>query len=256
MSRTITLRFGRKGSGFRVRGSEFPIQSLVPSLCVASFSGGDKCSVCHCLHGIATSALLAGNHWRFYCLQAVLNLVSIPRQAVAHKRSPENLAARLSRSVRLSLRRSASYKALAAPTHRDGFSLLEVILALAILAGAAAVLGEIARNGLESTRIARDLTYAQLMCESKLAEITSGAVGPDPVSSTAVDITEGSSRGGWLYSVEVDETDVEGLLSLRVTVTQDMPEDKHPVHCTLVRWLVDPDAVTSDTSSTETTPSS
>ena len=61
--------------------------------CVQELSGGDKCCVCHCLRGIANSALLAGNYRHFYCPQAVLSFSSIPRQAVAHERLPENLAA-------------------------------------------------------------------------------------------------------------------------------------------------------------------
>jgi general secretion pathway protein I len=62
-----------------------------------------------------------------------------------------------------------------------GFSLLEVILALAILTGAVAVLGEIVRLGIRNAQVARDTTQAQLLCESKLAEITAGIIPSDPV---------------------------------------------------------------------------
>src|SRR3990167_9940511 len=87
---------------------------------------------------------------------------------------------------------------------RPGFSLLEVILALAILAGAVAVLGEVARHGLDTAPIARDLTYAQLLCESQLAEITSGLVQPDSVERAKVEAVSDPSQTGWVYSVEVE----------------------------------------------------
>jgi hypothetical protein len=117
---------------------------------------------------------------------------------------------------------------------------LEVILALAILAGAIAVLGEIARQGIESTRIARDLTYAQLLCESKMAEIAAGIELPDPVDRARIENIDDPTQLNWVYSVEAEPTEIEGLLAVRVTVTQDMPEERRPVRCALVRWMSDP----------------
>ncbi len=145
---------------------------------------------------------------------------------------------------------------------RRAFSLLEVILALAILAGAVVVLGELARQGLESTRIARDLTYAQLLCESKLAELVSGVEIPEPVQDAPVALLEVPGTSSWLYSVDVVETGEEGLVSVWVTVTQDPTTERRPVRCTLVRWMLDPYAdfslPTTDTQdqSTTTTPKS
>jgi len=141
---------------------------------------------------------------------------------------------------------------------RPAFSLLEVILALAILAGAVVVLGELARQGLESTRIARDLTYAQLLCESKLAELVSGAEIPEPVQDMPVALLEVPSTSTWLYSIDVVDTGEEGLVSVWVTVTQDPSTERNPVRCTLVRWMLDPYAdfslPTTDTGSAPTSP--
>jgi len=139
---------------------------------------------------------------------------------------------------------------------RPAFSLLEVILALAILAGAVVVLGELARQGLESTRIARDLTCAQLLCESKLAELVAGAEIPEPVQDMPLTTLEVPSTSTWLYSIEVLDTGEEGLVSVWVTVTQDPATERRPVRCTLVRWMLDPYAdfslptTESDTGST------
>ena len=57
---------------------------------------------------------------------------------------------------------------------RRGFSLMEVILSIAILASATVLLGELTRFGMRNAAIARDLTQAQLLCESKLNEIVAG----------------------------------------------------------------------------------
>ena len=53
---------------------------------------------------------------------------------------------------------------------RRGLSLLEVMLAIAILGGSIAVIGELIRVGTISAAKTRDLTTAQILCESTLAE--------------------------------------------------------------------------------------
>ena len=142
---------------------------------------------------------------------------------------------------------------------RAGFSLLEVILALAILAGAIAVLGEASRQALRNAEVARDLGKAQLLCESKLAEITSGLVVAEPVARAAFDTTTTASldptEPAWLYSIETATVDEEGLIAVRVTVTRDLPAVQRPVQFSLVRWIPDPSA-TSSQSSGQTTQSS
>ncbi len=78
------------------------------------------------------------------------------------------------------------------------FSLLEVVLALAILVGAIAVTGELVRLGTLSAASARDLTQAQLICESKLAEITSGITPPRPcLMPRTSSIRSGSTPWRW-----------------------------------------------------------
>lgn len=121
-----------------------------------------------------------------------------------------------------------------------GFSLLEVILALAILGGALAVLGEVARMAMRNAARARDLAQAQLLCEAKLAEILAGIEPPEPAQG----VPFGTGQvPDWLYSVEVAALDVDGLIEVRVTVEQDLPPEYRPVRWTLVRWMVDPVSV-------------
>ena len=148
-------------------------------------------------------------------------------------------------------------------TSRSAFTLLEVILALAILAGAIAVLGEISRLALQNATAARDLSRAQILAESKLAEIQSGMISAQAVEETAFDTSSDSADPadpGWLYSISTQSTDEDGLISVRVTVTRDEPASQHPVKYSLVRWMKDPNYTytppTSDTSSTSSSSTS
>ena len=134
-----------------------------------------------------------------------------------------------------------------------GFSLLEVILALAILTGAIAVLGELARLGLRNARIARDMTYAQLLCESKLAEILAGITPPEPIRNAPFELLDDPAELGWLYSIDLAPLEEEGLLAVRVTVAQDLPPEQHPVKLSLVRWIVDPGVQLAEQAETEQT---
>ena len=131
--------------------------------------------------------------------------------------------------------------------HHRGFTLLEVILSLAILTGAIAVLGELARIGLDNSDYTYKLTKAQLLCEGKMAEITSGIELPYPVTGVSFE-SEMNERAAsmidpdepaWLYSIDSDLIDEDGLLQITVTVYQDLPEEKRPVNCSLVLWMID-----------------
>jgi type II secretory pathway pseudopilin PulG len=142
---------------------------------------------------------------------------------------------------------------------RSAFSLLEVILALSILAGAVAVLGELLRTGVRNAQTARDLTRAQMLCEEIEAEVVAGVIAPSAVSSAACD-----DDPRWLYSMACD-SDQSGLLILQITVSKDVPAEQHPAQFTLWRWMIDPNIApesnvnqqqTSSTAGSSTTSSS
>jgi prepilin-type N-terminal cleavage/methylation domain-containing protein len=141
---------------------------------------------------------------------------------------------------------------------RRGFTLLEVMLALAILAGSLVVFGELARLGVQSAKTARDLTRAEMLCESIMSEIASGILSTDsvqgaeiidPVSGTSASDTQGDDIAKWVYSIDSETIDDDGLLLVKVTVKQDMPDLQRPVSFSLVRWMVDPSLQSSGTSS-------
>jgi type II secretion system protein I len=127
---------------------------------------------------------------------------------------------------------------------RRGVSLLEIILALALLAGAVAVLSELSRGGLDNAGRALDMTQAELLCESKLAEVVAGILPAESQQGTC-ETEADPSLAEWIYTIDVAEAAQTGLLELRVTVSQDPTIEPRPVECTLVRWILDPDAVST-----------
>jgi prepilin-type N-terminal cleavage/methylation domain-containing protein len=128
------------------------------------------------------------------------------------------------------------------------FTLLEVILALSILAGSIAVLGELIRMGLQDADNARQLTHAEMLCESIIDQVDVGAIPATAVSNTQCD---DDSR--FLYSISVDPASQTGLLAVAVTVVRDLPQQQHPQKFTLKRWIVDPGMEQQQFSSEEQT---
>ena len=127
------------------------------------------------------------------------------------------------------------------PARREGFSLLEVLLATSILLGCLVVLAELASIGRQHATDAQDLTAAQLICQTKLNEILAGA---SPVRSVQNRVLEDAP--GWVYSVEIEPLDQPGLALLRVTVSEESDElqeaadQRHLKQFALVRWIRDP----------------
>jgi prepilin-type N-terminal cleavage/methylation domain-containing protein len=118
------------------------------------------------------------------------------------------------------------------------FSLLEVVLALAILAGALAALGEVMRLGDQNAAAAGDETQAELLAESVMAEILVGARPLTNVSGAALAV---ELEPQWVLSIALTQTEVKELLAVRVSVAQDLAPELQPARCDLVRWVPNPD---------------
>ena len=142
-------------------------------------------------------------------------------------------------------RDSASNPNLHEP-RRAGLTLLEVILALAILAAALATLGELMGIGTRSAAEARDLTMAQLLCESKMSELTARVIPLESMQRARFEYNT-----DWLYSVTVQSTEEEHLFAVRVVVEQNVDPRKRPVSFALDRWVIDPDLELQEEQTTE-----
>ena len=93
------------------------------------------------------------------------------------------------------------------------------------------------RLGGRSSRTARELATAQMLCESKMAEIASGAA----TATTTTTPVLFDDFPDWTYTIESEPIDQQGLLKVRVTVQADQPQQLQPVTFTLTRWIIDPE---------------
>lgn len=121
----------------------------------------------------------------------------------------------------------------------SGITLLEVMLAVAILGMSLTAIGELVRMGVSSALAARDLTRAQVYAESKMAELTSGMLPLDSVSLMPYELDP-----TFLYQIAVEPGMQEGMQQVVVQVTRDPVQGGRELHYSLYRWVVDPEAET------------
>jgi len=118
---------------------------------------------------------------------------------------------------------------------RRGLSLMEVILAIAILGGALATIGELIRIGARNAAITRDLTTAQLYCESKMSEASAGVIDLENLETETLD-----EAGEWMCVITTEALDQQQLIAVTVTVGQNPDEIARPVSFSMTRWIIDP----------------
>lgn len=116
-----------------------------------------------------------------------------------------------------------------------GVSLLEVILALAILAGAMAAIGELLRVGARHATAAFEQSVGQLHCQSILDQIRAGVLPASSAQDAPLPLDP-----DWLYSVEVQSLSLDGLLQVVVHARRADDTRSQPRLVTLVQWVIDP----------------
>jgi len=117
-----------------------------------------------------------------------------------------------------------------------GFTLLEVILALAILAGSVAILGQVMRLASRNAADAHAETRAQILAATKMDEILSGMVPQEEAVREPLDVEDTMP---WLYSVTLTDTEFEGVTAIEVLVEQELEKQFHPTRYRLIRWMAD-----------------
>ncbi len=128
---------------------------------------------------------------------------------------------------------------------RFGFSLLEILLAIAILGGALAALGQIATTGLDAAQEARVLAMTRVVAQAKMSEVLLNAAmnqTPTPIVSAPVESFDSSSKLAFEYSVDVQTGQMmQGLLTITVTVQATANGSAQALgKYQLTRWMIDP----------------
>ena len=103
----------------------------------------------------------------------------------------------------------------------SGFTLLEVILALAILAGSLAALGEVMRLAGQNAVLTEGETQAQILAASVMDELVSGARQLSSVSQASL---LADTDPPWVYSIDIQNTQYDQLVAC-LLYTSPSPRD-------------------------------
>ncbi|MEZ6134058.1 MAG: prepilin-type N-terminal cleavage/methylation domain-containing protein [Pirellulaceae bacterium] len=129
-----------------------------------------------------------------------------------------------------------------------GLSLLEVVLALTILAMASAYLAQAMNIATTNALKAERLTQAELVAESVMNQVIAGVLPAQPVTWTPYyspsQLSQVNLEGasGWLYQIQPVQTEMEGMVGLQVAVQKQSATGVVEVEYDLFanRWIIDP----------------
>ena len=124
-------------------------------------------------------------------------------------------------------------------TARRGLSLLEVILALAILVLAMAAIGKLVDIGTDRGTDARVYSRGTRLAQAKMAEAEAGVI--DLTGETEGQFT--GDDGAWRYKVTAEAAGPPNLYTVTVRVTRDV--SGRPVEVVLAQMLFDPTKIGS-----------
>ncbi|MFO0011523.1 MAG: prepilin-type N-terminal cleavage/methylation domain-containing protein [Planctomycetota bacterium] len=142
-------------------------------------------------------------------------------------------------------------------SRRAGLSLLEVVLALSILAMSAGILASITMTAVNNGMMGHRLATAQILADSKMAEVLTGAISIQGAVGWTM-ITDPVPDGTWYYRLETTITGNQGMVGVRLAITDEigMADNAELFH--VARWMIDPalglDKPPTSTSGTGTSP--
>lgn len=142
--------------------------------------------------------------------------------------------ARTLRTIRDVMARSSALRTPHSPFPR-AFSLFEILIALAIFAMSAAVIGQLISSGSRGAVRAQLESEAVLRCESKLGEIVAGATSLQTTSQ--VPFTDDSA---WTWSCSIAAGPHQDLYLVQVTVSHPSSGQLSDHSYTLSRLVRDP----------------
>ncbi|HXG13174.1 MAG TPA: prepilin-type N-terminal cleavage/methylation domain-containing protein [Gemmataceae bacterium] len=118
---------------------------------------------------------------------------------------------------------------------RPGLSLLEVLVALAIFLVGMVVLGQMINLASEQALQVRQQGQAAQLCQSKLAEISAGAI---PLSSEGE--TPFEEDPSWVWSIQAEPAEIPNLWRVSVRVSRAGAAEGVGVECVMSQLVLDP----------------
>ena len=130
---------------------------------------------------------------------------------------------------------------------RHALSLLEVVLALSILAMSSVYLAQSMHTATLNAISAQRLTQAELVAESVTNQIIAGVLPAQPVSWTPYysanpTAATTATQSQWLYQIQSVPTEIQGMVGLQIAV-QEVPLDgtmRAGFDIYVNRWVIDP----------------
>lgn len=152
----------------------------------------------------------------------------------------------IDRSNRLRGRNRSAKRGVVA--RRDGFSLLEVVLALALFFASAAALSQLLMVGWKTARWCETAGEAAARCETILAELACRIrpVEPEPAEPL-------ENEDDWESEIDVSATGIPGLVRVTVTVRH-FANDRRDAEVSLVRLFAEADEPAAQRWATDVSP--
>lgn len=132
---------------------------------------------------------------------------------------------------------------------RAAFTLLEVILAIAVLAIALASIGEVMRLAYQNADSAATESEALILAESILNELAIGIRPAQAVQAAPLDLGDGRDDQ-WQYSILIEPTTREEIVMARVLVESIRENNPRPPRVELAQWFLNPDLAGNSTGAT------
>ena len=136
-------------------------------------------------------------------------------------------------------------------SRRNGLTLYEVVLSLAIFVVALAAISQILNVGARSASEARLRSEAIVRCDSKMAEVVARVVPLKPVIDSEF---EDDPSGRWKWGLELLPGPHPALLEAVLTVDYTGGERAFDVGCELRRWVLDTESIVTVNPYLEETP--
>ncbi len=125
------------------------------------------------------------------------------------------------------------------PRRQPAFTLMEVIIALAVLGMSMVAIGTLIQIGGQNALEARLLTTAQFLAETKLSEIKAGVLSPTATGPIPFPTTE--TMEPFQYTIRSQAIDSQGmLLSVEILVEYIPIDGSLPLQHRVTTWMIDP----------------